>query len=532
VDPDRGARTRDPAGDPPARALFQRWDRVTRVVPFVVSVGAAVALAALPPGPPNRLPLLAVATAGFALCGTLIVALRWERPVIWSRLAVVVLFCASVGVVREATGGAASGYASLLLLVVVWQGAYGDRREMVATIGLVATTVAVPIVALGAPTYPATEWRKVLLLTLMSTIIGGVIQQLVRDVRRERRLIHSIGALARSTMRGDDPRHLICEATRELAGADLVVMLEPAGDGLRVTGSSGVALPRVVIPPGAVTPHLRAAVATLEAQVVLDTARDPRAATGASESLGMRAWMHQPAARHGAAAVVLSVGWCQPRRRALPASVRVSLPLLATEAAAAIERAEMVEQLAALARQDPLTGLMNRRAWDDHLAREVARAGRTGRPLTVAVLDLDHFKAYNDEHGHLAGDQLLKAVAGRWTGALRTSDVLARWGGEEFAVLMLDTAADEARRVLARVAERTPMGQTFSAGFVTTTEAHDPDLLMAGADAAVYAAKAAGRDRAVQGSVGPATDPVARPAGAGEAVALDPVQAPAGGTSV
>jgi diguanylate cyclase (GGDEF)-like protein len=147
---------------------------------------------------------------------------------------------------------------------------------------------------------------------------------------------------------------------------------------------------------------------------------------------------------------------------------------------------------------------MNRRAWDDHLAREVTRTGRTLRPLTVAVLDLDHFKAFNDQHGHLAGDQQLKAVASSWSGALRSSDVLARWGGEEFAVLMPDTAPDEARRVLGRLAGCTPMEQTFSAGFVTTDEEQDPHRLMAGADAAVYAAKAAGRDRVVQGSITPA----------------------------
>jgi diguanylate cyclase (GGDEF)-like protein len=156
---------------------------------------------------------------------------------------------------------------------------------------------------------------------------------------------------------------------------------------------------------------------------------------------------------------------------------------------------------------------MNRRAWDDHLEREVARMRRTGRPLSVAVIDLDHFKAFNDHYGHLVGDQLLKSAAGAWTSALRTSDVLARWGGEEFAILMPDTPADEALQILSRLSARTPMGQTLSGGFVTTSDEVHAERLMAGADVAVYSAKAAGRNRIHRGEVAP--DPTGTPVEAG-----------------
>jgi diguanylate cyclase (GGDEF)-like protein len=115
--------------------------------------------------------------------------------------------------------------------------------------------------------------------------------------------------------------------------------------------------------------------------------------------------------------------------------------------------------------------------------------------LSVALLDLDRFKAFNDTHGHLVGDQMLKAAASAWSGALRTSDVLARWGGEEFVVLMPETSTADAGMVLARMAERTPMGQTFSAGLVTVDHDVDPDALVAAADEAVYRAKAGGRNR-------------------------------------
>lgn len=517
-------RDTDP-GDQPVEVPIGRRDRFRQVVPFLAAVVAALGLACLPPLTPNRFPLLALATAGFALCATLIVILRWEGPSMWPRLGVVVVFCTSVAVVREATGGSASGFAGLLFLVVVWQAAYGRRWELLATLALVASTLVVPVLVLGLPHYPTTEWRRAAMLALTSAIIGGVVQQLVRQIRRERGLLATIGRLARSTASGEDPRRHICEAAREITGADMVILFEPLGEDLRVTQTAGVELPRVVLPAELVTPNLRTAIDTQEPSVVLDAFADPESYRPA-QSLGMRGWAHQPAARHGTTTVLLTVAWREPLRRGLPHRVRAALPLLAAEAAAVIDRADLVDQLAALARQDPLTGLMNRRAWDDHLAREVARTGRTGRPLTVAVLDLDHFKAFNDEHGHLVGDQLLKAAAGSWAAALRTSDVLARWGGEEFAVLMPDTAADEARNVLGRLARCTPMEQTFSAGFVTTAEEVDPDRVMAGADTAVYAAKDAGRDRCVEGSIAPA------PTGIPPAPAEADAHAPSGGTRV
>ncbi len=484
----------------------QRTEQLRRIRPFVVALAVSLSLAAIPPGAPHRFPLLALATAGFVLCGALIVFLPWDRMAAWPRFLVAILFCASVGVVREATGGAASGFGILLLLPVIWQAAYGHRRELMATVGLVSASVVVPILVLGEPDYPVTEWRKALMLALTAGMIGEVVRRLVRDVRQERSVVAAIGRLARSTASADDPRRHICEATQEITGADMVVLFEPLGRDLRVTQSVGIELPMVVIPEAMVTSHLRTAIDTLEPMLVRDAFDDPEAA-GPGRALGMRGLIHHPGSRHGTATVVLSVGWRKPLPRELPSRVRSALPILAADAAAAVERADLMEQLGQLARQDPLTGLMNRRAWDDHLAREVARTARTGRPLTVAVLDLDRFKAFNDEHGHLVGDQLLKAAAGSWSACLRTADVLARWGGEEFALLLPDTDADAARETLARLAARVPMAQTFSAGFVSTTSRVDPDLLMAGADAAVYAAKEAGRNRVVAGAVAPLPEP-------------------------
>jgi diguanylate cyclase (GGDEF)-like protein len=152
-------------------------------------------------------------------------------------------------------------------------------------------------------------------------------------------------------------------------------------------------------------------------------------------------------------------------------------------------------QVRELARRDELTGLPNRRAWNDELPRALELARRDGRPVSVAILDLDHFKAFNDSYGHPAGDRLLKSAAAAWHGELRKVDILARYGGEEFVVLLPDAGLDESRQVLVRALAATPLGQTFSAGVVVWDGAETSDELIARADAALYEAKAAGRNR-------------------------------------
>ena len=117
-----------------------------------------------------------------------------------------------------------------------------------------------------------------------------------------------------------------------------------------------------------------------------------------------------------------------------------------------------------MAETDDLTGLPNRRSWDETIRRAVGYATRTSRDLCVAVVDLDHFKAYNDEHGHQGGDRLLKTAASAWRTALRESDTIARYGGEEFAVVLPNCSADAATAVLERLRELTPDRQTCSIG--------------------------------------------------------------------
>lgn len=178
----------------------------------------------------------------------------------------------------------------------------------------------------------------------------------------------------------------------------------------------------------------------------------------------------------------------------------------------ALKLSDTLAELRRLATRDALTGLLNRRELNRIMREETERATRFGRPFSLVMLDLDHFKSVNDTYGHTAGDLVLQEVARRVESCLRQTDRLARFGGEEIAVLMIELDEDHAAEVTQRVVEvirDTPfeIGEgiqlpvTVSAGLATLTGAIDSaDTLMAEADKALYAAKHEGRDRMVRAS--------------------------------
>ena len=185
--------------------------------------------------------------------------------------------------------------------------------------------------------------------------------------------------------------------------------------------------------------------------------------------------------------------------------------------------------LVRLSTTDALTGLLNRRAFFEALERERRRAERYGQPLSLAILDLDHFKSVNDEHGHAAGDRVLSATGRLVQQMLRSSDVGGRIGGEEFAFILPATDGDGAIAFAEKirvaigacgvdVGEPSRLCVTASVGVACAPGHHlaateSAITLLAGADAALYAAKRAGRNRvALSTGVGGAAGPIVRPA--------------------
>lgn len=152
-------------------------------------------------------------------------------------------------------------------------------------------------------------------------------------------------------------------------------------------------------------------------------------------------------------------------------------------------------QLAALARADGLTGAPNRRTWDHELSRACAASLEHNTRLCVAMMDIDHFKVYNDTHGHQAGDRLLREAVAAWTEQLGAGALLARYGGEEFTVLLPGVTLAEAQARIQALSAVTPDGQTYSAGVSMWDPSTEPAIAVAWADQALYEAKRTGRDR-------------------------------------
>lgn len=183
--------------------------------------------------------------------------------------------------------------------------------------------------------------------------------------------------------------------------------------------------------------------------------------------------------------------------RVLERSIRYSLKL-----------GEAMRELRRLATRDALTGLLNRRAFDELISDETERALRLKRPFALVMLDVDHFKSVNDTHGHSAGDTVLATVARVLEAQVRTIDKVARVGGEEFAVLLMETGREDGFAVAERLVDavrRTPvtlkngetLNMTVSAGTAVLRPDGTPESLIAAADTALYRAKHEGRDRAV-----------------------------------
>jgi diguanylate cyclase (GGDEF)-like protein len=174
----------------------------------------------------------------------------------------------------------------------------------------------------------------------------------------------------------------------------------------------------------------------------------------------------------------------------------VLIGLVMTRVSGLLQRVqEQAAALTALARDDGLTGLPNRRTWDFELARVCSASHQDGEPLHVALLDLDHFKAFNDTYGHPTGDLLLQAATATWRAALPADAFLARYGGEEFALLFRGLDGAEAHAAVDRLRALTPLRQTFSAGIARWDGTEEPAAVLARADAALYEAKRSGRDR-------------------------------------
>lgn len=318
-------------------------------------------------------------------------------------------------------------------------------------------------------------------------------QQLIDYARALETVSEASRELARAEAQSARPA--ICQGALKVSEGMLAVLYEPNGEGRELVGtaSAGAELPGTPIrfagPPSVAIK----AFTTGEPVFVPDFARQPELSRAPVEATGAASCLGQPVLRHETSVGVLVVAWERPLAR-LDERLASMMALLAAEAAVAIERADLHLRLEEAARTDHLTGLANRRTLHIELPRELARATRDRRPLCLAMIDLDRFKTYNDAHGHQAGDRVLREVAAAWRDELRATDILVRYGGEEFVAVLPGCTLDEGVRLIERLRSSTPAEQTCSAGVVGWRPDEPVDELLGRADGALYQAKRAGRD--------------------------------------
>jgi diguanylate cyclase (GGDEF)-like protein len=466
---------------------------------------AAAALAAIvtPIATTIQWPLY-VAAIGFGLLAGTIRLTSWHgrlnagREVLPS-----LIFLGAVEVLRASAGGANSGIGIVALLPVFWTALHGDRRQLCLVVAAVACFFFVPLVFVGPPEYPSNQYRAGVLFVAVSAIVGFTTQWLVSQVRfqasQAERREHALGEIAR-IMRGLSTslqaRVEVCEATRSIGDASFAFLYEPVGkEGmLRSTAMAGIEMTPLEVDPHAIS---AAREVFVSGEPLLWNERHPTAAINYElwKRVGRPAsLLFEPVLRGQETIGVLVVAWAEPVGADSVQAAMIAL--LAHEVAAAIERGDLLAQMSDMASTDSLTGLPNRRAWEARLSEALLCA----EPVMLAMLDLDHFKDYNDTHGHPAGDRLLRETAAAWRDELRAGDFLARVGGEEFALLLPSASSKDAAAVVERLRARVPYEQTCSAGIVARQAHEDEDSLVARADEALYASKAAGRDRITVGA--------------------------------
>jgi diguanylate cyclase (GGDEF)-like protein len=325
-----------------------------------------------------------------------------------------------------------------------------------------------------------------------------------RELRRRNYDLQALARLAwrlESALRPHEVGQALVDAIAEDFDIERLVLLSRQQDQLVPLSGRGVQ----AVPPG---------LCPTDDQLVLQSVRERRTLRLASPRPHEQPWLTRalpgavnilalPLFADGAPVGVLLLDNGRSRGARIERRAVEMLERFVSQASLALANARLLAQVRALAAADGLTGVANRRSFDSAVQAEASRSVRSGRPLSLVLFDVDHFKRLNDSYGHQAGDEALKRVAEVLRTTVRNVDLVARYGGEEFVVLMPDTELPAAVQVAERIraaiaAQATEPRMTASLGVATLPDsAIDPTSLIAAADEALYSAKQQGRNQVV-----------------------------------
>ncbi len=471
---------------------------MARSLGWLYMAGATIGLVSilLPRAPHTNVGALAVNIAMAYVGGVLVLTVFRRLPAWTFHLAIL---AGTLLITRAVyySGDGVSYYGIWYVWVALFAFSFFRRSEAALHVALVGVAYGIVLALRGEPNAPG-RW----VTTIASLVIAGVfIDALVRRVRRQRRqaaedaenLAAVVNAMHRIFQQptADATRNDLCRTAAHVARADGAALWEPRADDTALVPAAvaGKAVIAEEIPLGDSLAGATQAFVTGEATFARLT-DEQRIELDPGEARTVRCALWQPVLRDQATVAVLALYWLEPVG-APKENVRATIVLLAAQAAIAIERVDLLARLERIAHTDELTGLPNRRAWREELPREMARAKRERWPLCVAMLDIDGLKKLNDTHGHHAGDQLLKQNAAAWSSALRPVDLLARYGGDEFAAVLTGCRLEDAQKLVDRLIEATPEDHSFSVGIAEWDGVQDVQALMAAADAGLYTAKGA-----------------------------------------
>ena len=391
-------------------------------------------------------------------------------------------------------------------LLLLWLVHYAQQAELIAP----------PPGSDGLDTGATWSFIAILWLVTLATAALSAVNE--RELRRRRVDLEALAGMATALEDAADPLAVADVTLRHVADAFTIERAVVVG----VQGDTAVVLAERGLAPGDRTD------VPLDRSVVLDRVRETRTTMLVTEFdanddpwltalfEGGHNFIVAPLSAEGKLGGVLVAEHTARGGARIERRVVATVERFVSHAALALRNAWLVDELNKLATTDGLTRIANRRTFDEALAREVNRAEREGSTVSLVIVDLDHFKKVNDEHGHQTGDDVLRGVAQALAATCRNFDIPARYGGEEFAVVLprcddLLGTAERLRRAVATAP--TPIPVTASMGVARWPEhGANPAALIAAADAALYRSKLNGRDRVTIADqpithAGPASEP-------------------------